>query len=417
MQIAEQAQKEMSRLESTLRPVTSRLARIRLAKAGGVLCLICVLAIASEAAQDLPPPPIPVDPTPLVDLLSVVEKSQLDEARRRQKEVEFYVKIGETHLDMARSSIKNGDHQTSERELDIYNKAMKEAMKAAVAQSNRQRSLAKKIEQNLYRQIKTLEAVELMFPIDRQQFATAALKLAKQLRVQALNAAFASGETLKDPEEEEGEEEKRKSGPPDGAASEEQLQATQSIHVIDWRFGGYKTRMLPAAYSARGKRFGSLQTRGDYLTEEEGDKVREAQEVDSRAKVFMKIADRRIKLITGVVPPFEKSAGKKGEKKAEEEEREWGVLKATSRTELLKHYARAIEECMAKIEDAYERNPKSKELPKALATLREATDRHLQTLRSLAGQVTDEGERRALSDAIEEAELANKGAREGIKSS
>lgn len=175
--------------------------------------------------------------------------------------------------------------------------------------------------------------------------------------------------------------------------------------------------MLPAAYAARAKRFGSLQTRGDYLTEEEGDKVREAQEVDSRAKVFMKIADRRIKLITGVVPPFEKSAGKKGEKKAEEEEREWGVLKATSRTELLKHYARAIEECMAKIEDAYERNPKSKELPKALATLREATDRHLQTLRSLAGQVTDEGERRALSDAIEEAELANKGAREGIKSS
>ncbi|MFY9610547.1 MAG: hypothetical protein WAU45_18295 [Blastocatellia bacterium] len=415
MQIAEQVKSKMIRIASSLRPVKSRLAWIRLAQTGRMLCLICVLPIASAAAQDLPPPPIPVDPTPLVDLLSAIEKSQLDEARRRKKEVDSLINVGESHLEMARSSIKNGDHRTSERELDIYNKAMSEAMKVMVAQRDGQRGLAKKIEQKLYRQIKTLEAVELMFPVDRQQFATAALKLAKQLRVQALNAAFASGETLKDPEEQE----KRKTGTPieDGSAAiEKRLEPGETIRRIGWRFGGSGGRVRLVDHAAAAERFRSTQAPGDYLTEEEDDKVREAQAADTRAKVLMKIADRRINLITGVAPPpAEKSAGRKSEKKAEEEEREWGVLKTTSRADLLKHYARAVEECMAKIEDAYERNPKSKELPKALATLREATDRHLQALKSLVGQVTDEVERRALGDAIEQAELANKGAREGIK--
>jgi hypothetical protein len=415
MQVAEQVKEKMIRIAGGPRPVKPRFAGITLAQAGRVLCLLCVLSIVSAAVQDLPPPPIPVDPTPLLDLLSAIEKSQLTEARSRKKEVDFYVKVGESHLDLARSSIKNGDHRTSERELDIYNKAMTEAMKVTIAQQEGQRGLAKKIEQNLYRQIKTLEAVELMFPIERQQFASASLKLAKQLRVQALNAAFASGETLRDPEEQE----KLKTTTParDGSAAvQRQFGAKERIRMIGWSGGAYETRGLRAAYAARGKRFALAQAPGDYLTEEEDDKVREAQTADSRAKVLMRIADRRINLITGVVPPpAEKPAGRKGEKKAEEEEREWGVLKTTSRTDLLKHYARAIEECMAKIEDSYERNPKSKGLSKALETLREATDRHLQALKALANQVTDDGGKRALGNAIEQAELANKGAREGIK--
>lgn len=404
----------MTRLAGSLPPVKSTLAGIRLAQACRVLCMISVFPIVSSAAQDLPPPPIPVDPTPLVDLLSAMEKSQLDEARRRKKEVEFYIKVGEAHLEMARSSIRDGDHQTSERELDIYNKAMSEAMKATVEQRDGQRKLAKNVEQHLYRQIKTLEAIELIFPIERQQFAAAALKRAKQLRVQALNAAFASGETLKDPDSEE----ERKTGTPikDGSAALEEHFGPGRLRAVGWRSGGDGAPARLTGYTAGAERFEFAQAPGDYLTEEEDDKIREAQEADARAKVLMRIADRRINLITGVVPPSaEKSAGKKAEQKAEEEEREWGVLRTTSRADLLKHYARAIEECMAKIEDAYERNPKSKALPKALATLREATDRHLQTLKSLGGQMTDEAEMRALGDAIEQAELANKGARDGIK--
>jgi hypothetical protein len=318
---------------------------------------------------------------------------------------------------MARSSIKNGDHRTSERELDIYTKAMSEAMKATIAHQEGRRNLAKKIEQNLYKQIKTLEGVELMFPIERQEFAIAALKQAKQLRVQALNAAFASGETLKDPNEEK----KPKSESPnkDGSAGEQpgfNSPATM-LKVARWNSGSFGSHALPVAYLLLAERTQSAQAPSDYLTEEEDDRVREAQTADARAKVFMRIADRRIRLITGTAPPPAEKAPfwKKGGKNPEEEEREWGVLKTTSRTDLLKHYSRAIEECMAKIEDAYERNPKSTALPKALGTLREATSRHLQALKSLAAQVTDEDEMRALRDAIEQAELANKGAREGIK--
>ncbi len=86
-----------------------------------------------------------------------------------------------------------------------------------------------------------------------------------------------------------------------------------------------------------------------------------------------------------------------------------------SRDELLRHYARAIAECMAKLEDAYERNPKSSALPKALAVLRDATDKHLTMLRGLKPELKTDNEVAAISAAIYEAETANKGARDGLK--
>lgn len=424
MQVARQVKRKVIRFGARSRARNSWIKRAAICAA---LCLICVLPIPLKAAQDLPPPPLPVDPTPLSDLLSQTEKFQLNDARGHKKEMDFYVRIGDTHLEAALSSIKNEDYRSSERELDIYRKAMSEAMKATAAQQDLRRSLSKKIEQNLYKQIKTLEAVELLFPIERQAFATAALKHAKQLRVQALNAAFASGDTLKDPDEQK----KPKADSPikDGSVQIEKplaptLAPAVAAHdlvrgLASRRQGSDETgahSLRRVAYVPVVRRSSSAQSPNDYLTQEEDDRVREAQSADARARVFMRIADRRIQLITGVAPPpVEKKSGKKGAEKAEEEEREWGVLKTTSRTELLKHYSRAIEECMAKIEDAYERNPKSSALGKALATLREATDRHLQALKSLTSQVTDENEMRALRDAIEEAELANKGARDGVK--
>jgi hypothetical protein len=156
----------------------------------------------------------------------------------------------------------------------------------------------------------------------------------------------------------------------------------------------------------------ALQVPGDYLTEEEDDHVREAQAADARAKVFMKIADRRIKLISGQAVP---TIDKKDQKKEAEQEKEWGTLPKLTRAELLRHYARAISECMAKLEDAYERNPKSSALPKALAILRESTNKHLQVLRTLQSEVKGESEEAALRGAIDEAETANKGARAGLK--
>jgi hypothetical protein len=151
---------------------------------------------------------------------------------------------------------------------------------------------------------------------------------------------------------------------------------------------------------------------GDYLTEEEDQHVREAQKAEDRIKVFMKIADRRLVALKG---DSEAAADAKAQKKLEEEARNWGVLPKMGRADLLRHYARAIEECMEKLEDAYERNPKSSSIPKALTTLRDTTEKHLQSLRALSAEMKTDRETAALRYAIEQAETANQGARDGLK--
>jgi hypothetical protein len=229
-----------------------------------------------------------------------------------------------------------------------------------------------------------------------------------------LNEAFASGDVLKDPDEEK----KPKSEPPPKEAPTKNsmetflytLRAPSGLSVFVARRQLLHNPPVLASYFKFGS--ASLQVPGDYLTEEEDNHVREAQAADARAKVFMKIAERRLKAIVG--PPVGPT-DKKDQKKVEDEEREWGALPKVSRAELLRHYARAISECMAKLEDSYERNPKSSALPKALAILRDATDKHLQSLRTLKPEMKTESEINAMSGAIEEAETANKGARDGLK--
>jgi hypothetical protein len=349
-----------------------------------------MFACSAAVAQDdrLPPPPLPVDPTPLEQLLSAQEKESLKKTDDAQKLVDAYLKISETHLDAALAAINASDSASAERELDIYNKTIVETVKTAFAREDKKRRLSKKIEQKLYKQIKTLETIERLFPEDRVAFAESALKQARQTRIQALNEAFAGGEILKDPEEQKKPGGPGKNNPPNN------LMSPQSMNFMG---GNARTR---------------TQIPGDYLNEEEDDQVRKAQKPDDRAKVFMKIADRRLAAITGVkVDPTDKKA----QKKAEEEEREWGPLPKLSRADLLGHYARAIEELIAKLEDAHERNPKSSDLPRALVVIKDATERQLQILRALSPETKDEAEARALATAIEQAEMANQGASKGLK--
>src|SRR5262249_5097605 len=242
-------------------------------------------------------PPIPVDPTPLSDLIVGKEKAALGEARSPKKLVDVYLDISDAHVETALAAIKNGDAHAAERELDIYNKAIAEAMKVTSEQKENRRALSKKIEQRLYKQIRTLELIDALFPAERVAFADAALKHARQLRVQALNETFASGEILQDPTKpnnlprEKENPTKTKTTPPPLAA----------LNTSDTVAG-----LLPHEYESRqrhARRVGfssnSLQFAGDYLSEEEADHVREAQEADARIKVFMKIADRRLAAVTG----------------------------------------------------------------------------------------------------------------------
>ena len=373
-------------------------------------CLISVIAVIlcvpSYTLAQLPEPPLPVDPTPIAQLLSQADKAILAESNNPKKVVEAYVRISDSHLQAAFNAIKGNNYPAAERELDIYNKAIAEAGKLSFALQDGKRTAAKKIEQSLYRQIKTLESIEHLFPAEREQFAEAALKQAKALRVRALNEAFASGGVLKDPEvDKEPEREAPRKEPPKNSPAP---LAPSGARFQPASPSSYVPASIAYVIDARGS-----QIPGDYLTEEEDDHVRQAQAPDDRVKVFMKIANRRLLAITA--PPAPPSVDKKDQKKIEEELREWGALPKLTRAELLQHYARAIAECMNKLEDAYERNPKSSALAKALAHLRDSTDKHLQTLRSLAPELKDENETSALRQAVEEAETANKGSRAGVK--
>jgi hypothetical protein len=421
-----------SEKQMNLKPANTRMISLSARRARRFVLVAYVVSatlIVSLSQPQLPEPPLPVDPRPISQLLSETEKASLAEAQVHgaKKAVEVYLKLSDTHLQAAFNAISNNNHDAAERDLDIYNKAVAEAGKETFALKDGKRTLAKKIEQTLYRQIKTLESIDRLFPSEREGFADAALKHAKQLRVQALNEAFASGGVLKDPDEET----KPKSEPP----AKESPPKKRPALPLQFNFRlialSKAIRIQPASAlfahvngseTGMGER-SPLQVPGDYLTEEEDDHVREAQAAEDRVKVFMKIADRRIKAITGqTVRPADKNdkpdkpdrSNNKSQKKLEEEEREWGALPKASRAELLRHYAKAIAECMAKLEDAYERNPKSASLPKALTCLRDATDRHLQTLRALSPDMKNENEATALRDAVDEAETANKGARDGL---
>ncbi len=71
---------------------------------------------------------------------------------------------------------------------------------------------------------------------------------------------------------------------------------------------------------------GVAQTR-DHLTPQEVDLVKEAQILDQRIEVFVKAADRRLLVLTGVDAPTPKQLKKDSEK--------WGELPTGSRAELL----------------------------------------------------------------------------------
>lgn len=373
-----------------------RLGKLKATFVAMVSALALAVAAPELAAQDnkLPPPPLPVDPTPLIKLVTDQERVQLTDARKPKKMVETCLDIADAHLDAAFSAMRTSRTPEAERQLDIYNKAMAEAAKAAFSQGEGRRGLAKKIEQRLYKQIRILEEIKDSFPVERLPYAEAALKQARQLRVQALNESFAS-EVLKDPSSE------KKSDKPEEDNDK-----------------SAKPPLPPLARSFVSNSFASVsptrrtQIPGDYLTEGEDEKVREAQKADDRVKIFMKVADRRLAAIspTQIVP-----TDKKAQEKAEQELRELGAVPKVSRSQLLLHYARAVREVIAKLEDAYERNPKSSSIPKALTELRDSTDRHLQILRALEPEMKTDSENAAWREALDQAEIANKGARDGLK--
>lgn len=134
----------------------------------------------------------------------------------------------------------------------------------------------------------------------------------------------------------------------------------------------------------------------DHITEEEADLVRENQEIDKRIEVFIKCAERRLLLLNDP-----------NAVQTKKEEENWGPLPKGTAIELLVDYKGILEEAEEKIEDAFERN-KTKALEKAVSKIKEAAIKQLPQLRALSSKLTTEKEKRALAEAIEEAEIVTK---------
>lgn len=142
----------------------------------------------------------------------------------------------------------------------------------------------------------------------------------------------------------------------------------------------------------------SLQQNRDHLTEEEADRVREAQVLDLRMDVFIFAADRRLLVLNNPNAV---------QKKKEEEV--WGPLPKGTRLELITDIRKIYSEAMEKIDDASERSKSDPVLVKALDKLKKAAVRQIAEMKSLQPKLTEKREINALLEAIEEAEVASKG--------
>jgi hypothetical protein len=135
----------------------------------------------------------------------------------------------------------------------------------------------------------------------------------------------------------------------------------------------------------------------DHLTEQEVDLVREFQEIDKRTEIFIKAAERRLLVL----------ADPNATQKKKEEEI-WGPLPKGTKLELLQDYKQILEEAEEKLDDWNNRGGNDKLLPKALNKFKDAATRHIAQLRAMVPQLTDKREQRALTEAIEEAEVVTK---------
>jgi hypothetical protein len=132
--------------------------------------------------------------------------------------------------------------------------------------------------------------------------------------------------------------------------------------------------------------------RREHLTEQEVEMVRDTQELDKRSALFVKIAERRLLVITNA-PGAQTPSAKDLEK--------WGEVPKGTRAVLFNDLARIFDEAINNVDDVATRKPDSELLPKAVKKLAEGATRLLPQLTALREGATADGEREALEQAID----------------
>ena len=134
----------------------------------------------------------------------------------------------------------------------------------------------------------------------------------------------------------------------------------------------------------------------DHLTEQEVELVRNAQILDKRIEVFIKAADRRMLVLSGVEAPSTKQMKKDDEL--------WGNLPTGTRAELIGDIARIFDEAITNIDDVSSRDEKNPLIAKALRNLAAAVTRIVDQLKPLEAQAKGDSEVSAFDQLIENAE-------------
>jgi len=115
--------------------------------------------------------------------------------------------------------------------------------------------------------------------------------------------------------------------------------------------------------------------------------VRDAQQLDARTTLFVKIAERRLAAVTG------------GEQR--QSNVSWGELPKGTRADYLADLAAILDEAIENVDDTASRNPESQQLGKSVRRLAEAATRFLAQLTPLRQSIEDGPERESLERAID----------------
>ncbi len=132
--------------------------------------------------------------------------------------------------------------------------------------------------------------------------------------------------------------------------------------------------------------------RRDQLSEMESELVREAQEIDRRAEIFVKAIDRRFLVLNN-----DASQSKKVEKDLEK----WGELPKGTRAQLLRDIEKILQEAIDNIDNLAERDVKNELLPKAVHILADASAKFLPQFKSQLDKANTEIEKGAILGAID----------------
>lgn len=127
--------------------------------------------------------------------------------------------------------------------------------------------------------------------------------------------------------------------------------------------------------------------RRDYLTEQEADLVREAQELDRRIDILTKAIDRRFLVLSG----------RQAELKDVEK---WGELKGT-KVEMLFDISRILQSAIDNIEYVAEKDASNKLFSKSIHTLADASRKYLPQLEIYKSRLNEKMEQAAILNSID----------------